>query len=83
MLFRSKANEFVFIKGPTFENMDYLAGLGFRITWTNWIGHPAHVNSEMLKRILDKTGLEYHIFFAYTIVDIRAPKQRESKAAQS
>jgi hypothetical protein len=50
------ASEFIFIKVPYFDRMDYLKRLGFKLTWTDWIGHPTLITSDMLVRIMHKFG---------------------------
>jgi SAM-dependent methyltransferase len=34
------ARDFLFIRHPSFEDIDYLARFGMKITWTDWDGHP-------------------------------------------
>ena len=63
------ASEFVFIKVPYFDQIEYLKNLGLRLTWTNWIGHPTAVTSEMLKNITDKFSKQAKIGFLYPIID--------------
>jgi len=63
------ANEFVFIKGPTFENYDYLKSLGFKITWTDWFGHPTFVTADLLEWCLKDSGLSWVYGFQYPIPD--------------
>jgi hypothetical protein len=52
------ASEFVIIRSPSFDSIEYLQLLGFRLTWTNWIGHPTAVTTDMLKMITDKLGFK-------------------------
>jgi SAM-dependent methyltransferase len=33
------ARDFVFIRHPSFEEVDYLEGLGLKLDWTDWHGH--------------------------------------------
>ena len=33
------ARDFLFVRHPSFEDIDYLAGLGLKLDWTDWIGH--------------------------------------------
>lgn len=63
----SVSDEFVFIKHPYFDGDEYLKLFDLKFTWSDWIGHPTHVDSEMLTRILDKTGLQYGIGFVYKV----------------
>ncbi|HEB88560.1 MAG TPA: hypothetical protein ENI85_03230 [Deltaproteobacteria bacterium] len=34
------ARDFIFIRHPSFEDIDYLKALGLKLTWTDWHGHP-------------------------------------------
>lgn len=34
------AKDFIFIRHPSFEDIDYLRDHGLKITWTDWHGHP-------------------------------------------
>jgi hypothetical protein len=53
----NSVSEFICIKGPSFESVEYLKKLGFKITWTDWIGHPTPVTKDMLFRLLKKCGV--------------------------
>lgn len=33
------SREFVFIRHPSFDYIEYLAEFGLKITWTDWVGH--------------------------------------------
>ena len=63
------ANDFIFIKVPYFDSDEYLKSLGFKFTWSDWIGHPTAVTTSLLKSILDDTTLQYHIGYLYTVLD--------------
>lgn len=63
------AREFIFIKGPTFENIEYLKQFDYKITWTDWVGHSTMVTKNMLENIINKIGLEYKIGFQYPILN--------------
>ena len=63
------ATEFIFIKGPYFDGMDYLKQFDLKITWTDWIGHTTIVNKNMLENIIRKNELEYKIGFQYPILN--------------
>ena len=63
------SSEFVFIKCPFFEKIEYLADLGFKITWTDWLAHSTAITEKLLSDILNKTGLDYYIGFQYPIED--------------
>ena len=34
------AKDFIFIRHPSFEDVEYLKGYGLKIDWTDWQGHP-------------------------------------------
>ncbi len=36
----SMARDFIFIRHPSFEDIDYLKTFGLKIDWTDWHGHP-------------------------------------------
>lgn len=63
------STEFIFIKVPFFDGNDYLKELGFKLTWTDWIGHPVSVTSNMLKKICEKFELQYNIGNIHPIKD--------------
>ncbi|MDD5649607.1 MAG: class I SAM-dependent methyltransferase [Candidatus Nanoarchaeia archaeon] len=63
------ATEFIFIKVPCFDKIKYLASLGFKLTWTDWIGHPTNVTTEMLKKITEELKFEAKIGSLYKIND--------------
>lgn len=51
------AREFFFIHHPSFEDVEYLKKLGFKIDWTDWIGHTAMLTTKDFKRIFKNLGL--------------------------
>lgn len=53
----SSTSDFIYIKGPYFDGYDYLRTLGFKLTWTDWIGHPTAVTKNMLCEILNKCNI--------------------------
>jgi hypothetical protein len=63
------ATDFVFIKVPYFDKIDYLKNLGFRLTWTNWIGHPTAITTNLLRQIAQEFGVKAHIGYLYSVVD--------------
>lgn len=63
------ANEFVFIKVPFFDEIEYLKSFNFRLTWTNWKGHTTETTTKMFKEIFDKFSLQTHIGYSYPILD--------------
>lgn len=63
------ASEFIFIKGPYFDSMDYLKQFDLKLTWTDWLGHTTDVTKNMLERIINKFGMEFKIGFQYSILN--------------
>jgi len=52
------ASDFIFMIVPSFDSKEYLKELGFKLTWTDWIGHSTAVTSDMFRRIAHKLGVE-------------------------
>lgn len=65
----NSATDFIFIKGPSFEDVEYLKQFNYKITWTDWVGHYTMVTKNMLENIINKSGLEYKIGFQYPILN--------------
>lgn len=60
------AEEYIFIKGPTFKSNEYLKNLGFKLTWTDWRGHKCQIDRNMIYRVLHKCNIrDYQIEFTY------------------
>lgn len=60
--FAGAAREFVFIRHPSFEDIDYLAGLGLKLCWTDWTDHPTMMRIEDYERLFARLGwTEYAI----------------------
>ncbi len=58
------AKDFVFIKGPGYENEDYLQSLGVRIFYSHWSGHPIKPSSKVLSELFKKYGQnDYEFMF--------------------
>lgn len=51
------ARDFSFIHHPSFEDIEYLKKLGFKIDWTDWSGHTAMLTIKDFKRIFKELGL--------------------------
>lgn len=51
------AEDFLFIRHPSFEDEAYLGELGLRQYWHDWGGHPSHLLLSDFARILDKLGV--------------------------
>ncbi len=50
------SREFIYIRGPVFDDEEYLKSLGFRTYWSHWIGHPCHLTTFQLADILKSLG---------------------------
>lgn len=50
------ARDFLFIRHPSFEDVDYLASLGVKLNWTDWSGHPNMMKIEDYHRIFAELG---------------------------
>ena len=61
--------EFICIKVPYFDSYEYLKNLGFKLTWSDWIGHPTHITTNLLERIINDLGYEYKIGYLEPVYD--------------
>lgn len=61
--FSPAAREFIFIRHPSFEEMEYLAGLGLKLCWTDWSGHPNMMRIDDFEKLFEHFG-----WTEYTIV---------------
>ncbi len=60
--FADAARDFVFIRHPSFEDIDYLAGLGLKLCWTDWTEHSTMMRIEDYERLFARLGwTEYAI----------------------
>lgn len=50
------ARDFLFIRHPSFEDVDYLEALGFKLCWTDWTGHPNMMRLSDFKRVFERFG---------------------------
>jgi hypothetical protein len=61
--FSPAAREFLFIRHPSFDEMEYLKSLGLKLCWTDWSGHPNMMRLEELIAVLKQFApIEYAIF---------------------
>ena len=68
--FARAARAFVFIRHPSFEEMEYLASLGFKLTWSDWNEHPNMMRIEDFVTLFERFGwTEYAIFPRNLIID--------------
>ena len=60
--FAGAARDFVLVRHPSFEDIEYLESVGLRLAWTDWTGHPAMMRIEDFERFFEKMGwTEYAI----------------------
>lgn len=52
------SREFFFIHHPSFEDIDYLKGLGLKIDWTDGYNHTCPLTLAELKQMFDKLGVK-------------------------
>jgi hypothetical protein len=69
------SREFIYIRGPIFDNDEYLETLGLRVFWSNWPGgHTCHLTTGQLSTILESIGVRgYKIDFEVEINDSNSP----------
>lgn len=52
------ARDFLYINHPSFEEIDYLKSIGFKITWTDWRVHLTHLTVKDFRRIFTNLKLK-------------------------
>lgn len=68
------ADDFLFIRHPSFEGEAYLSTLGLRQYWWHWSGHPAHIHVSDYCTIFERLGLhQYFIRYRDPILDSSHP----------
>ncbi len=68
------ARDFLFIRHPSFEDVDYLRGLGLKLGWTDWSGHPNAMRMEDFRRMFERCGWpDYAIIAQKPIADSSHP----------
>jgi len=55
------AREFLYIRHPSFEDIDYLREFGLKITWTDWHGHPSPVKISEFRDMFGRLGLHRYV----------------------
>lgn len=55
------ARDFVFIRHPSFEDIDYLASMGFKIDWTDWRGHTNMMKISDFDNIFAEAGWDDYV----------------------
>lgn len=56
------ATDFVFIRHPSFEDVEYLKQLGLKITWTDMSVHTAPIKIYDFVNMFNKLGLKQYCF---------------------
>lgn len=68
------AEEFVYIRHPSFEDEAYLAALGLKQYWADWTGHPSHILMHDFYAMFRRAGLgPVEVHYAYPTVDSSDP----------
>jgi hypothetical protein len=55
------ASDFLFIRGPYFDADEFLKGQGLKFYWSDWHGHPCHLSTSQLRKILLDLGLKDYV----------------------
>ncbi len=58
----SLASDFIFIRHPSFEDVEYLKGIGLKPAWADWSVHTAHAKIYDYTEIFNKLGLRQYCF---------------------
>lgn len=56
------STDFLYIRGPVFDNDEYLKSLGLKVFWSDWKGHPCHLTTRELGKILESLGVKNYNF---------------------
>lgn len=68
------ARDFVFIRIPSFEDVDYLKSFGLKFFWYDWTIIPAHLRLDRLTESLRDMGLvDYHVSVGKPVVSSDVP----------
>jgi hypothetical protein len=74
--------DFIFIRHPSFEDIEYLAGYGVKLNWTDWSSHPNMMRLDDFRRIFAEFGwtdysivpnMRYYDSRHDSVVPLRAP----------
>jgi hypothetical protein len=61
------AREFLLIRHPSFEDVDYLASLGVRLNWTDWTDHTNMLKLDDFRRIFAELGLTDYVIVPHML----------------
>lgn len=56
------ATDFIFIRHPSFEDIEYLESLDLKISWSDWRGHTALIKTYDFANMFNKLGLRQYCF---------------------
>lgn len=56
------AKDFLFIRHPAFDDIDYLKNEGLKITWTDWSGHTNMLTVPQYAKMFNDLGLKQYAF---------------------
>jgi len=56
------ATDFLFIRHPSFEDIEYLEPLDLKLTWSDWRGHTALMRTYDFANMFNKLGLKQYCF---------------------
>ena len=81
------ARDFLFIRHPSFDDIDYLAQFGLKVGWTDWSSHTNMMTTDDFKRIFAELGCHDYAILPHmacsdanhpSIVPTAAPRNTES-----
>jgi hypothetical protein len=52
----SASRDFLFIRHPSFDDVEYLKGFGLKLGWTDWTGHPNMWSTDDFRRVFEAAG---------------------------
>lgn len=67
------ARDFLFIRHPCFNDTEYFASLGLKLTWSDWKGHTNMAHTDEFRDFFNRQGWEHWIIPAKQIVDSSCP----------
>ena len=65
----SVATDFLYIRGPYFDEDPYLGRSGFKLYWSDWSGHKSHVTTAQILDILTALNLNDYSLFVRGRID--------------
>ena len=61
------AKDFLFIRHPSFDDMEYLAERGLKLSWTDWTGHPNMMKIEDYRRVFASLGWTDYVIIPHML----------------